>query len=309
MAPLIFVEASDVCDVPPRAIVVVLDREGRLPDVDPRTCDAMITTAASPPAPWTGIAPGRIEAQIARVTRAVARAPIAATLLARVLRLTKHLKFDDALEVESLAYSSLLGGVEFTSWLAARKPATLEVSVPEVRYAREGDAVDLTLSDSTTRNAITAAMRDALCEALENVLDDPSLPHVTLSGAGKCFSTGGHLPEFGSQRDLALAHMVRMERSPARLLARLGTRAEVALHGACIGSGIEIASAASRRVGAPGTFVQLPELAMGLIPGAGGTVTLPRAIGRHRTAWLTLGGFRLGAQQALAWGLLQAIRP
>ena len=126
MAPLIFVEASDVCDVPPQAIVVVFDREGRLPDVDPRTCDALITTAASPPAPWAGIAPSRIGAQIAKVTRAVARAPIAATLLARVLRLTEHLPFDDALEVESLAYSSLLGGVEFTSWLAARKPTILE---------------------------------------------------------------------------------------------------------------------------------------------------------------------------------------
>ena len=48
---------------------------------------------------------------------------------------------------------------------------------------------------------------------------------------------------------------------------------------------------------------------MGLIPGAGGTVTLPRAIGRHRTAWLALGGFRLTAGQALSWGLIHGLVP
>lgn len=307
MAPLHLVETAPLVDGPAGMIVVVVDCDGRLPEIDPRFCDAAVTTAHSPPAPWVGIDSRRLAAQLASVRRNVAAAPLAATLLARVLRLTEHMPFEDALEVESLAYSSLLGGAEFAKWLTVQRRKSAEFTQPEVRYYRDGDAVTLTLSDSATRNAMTAAMRDGLCETLENCLEDPSLPRVTITGAGKCFSTGGHLPEFGCQRDLALAHAIRMARSPVRLLHRLGERGEVVLHGACIGSGIEIAAAAHRRIGKPDTFVQLPELALGLLPGAGGTVTLPRAIGRHRTAWLALGGLRLGARQALGWGLLHRI--
>ncbi len=309
LAPLYVFEATRIHEAPPGAIVVAVDREGRLPAIDFARCDALVTTAQDAPAPWVSIDLRRIDRQIEFVRGAVTRAPVAASLLVRVLRTTENLAFDEALEMESLAYSCLLGGREFAAWLATRQATPGKARAPSVRYERDADAVRLTLFDPPTRNAMTAAMRDALCEALENALDDPSRPHVTLTGAGKCFSTGGHLPEFGTQRDLALAHAVRMARSPARLLRRLGERGEVSLHGACIGSGIEIAAAAHRRIGAPGTFVQLPELAMGLIPGAGGTVTLPRAIGRHRTIWLVLSGLRLGARQALGWGLLHAIGP
>jgi enoyl-CoA hydratase/carnithine racemase len=126
---------------------------------------------------------------------------------------------------------------------------------------------------------------------------------------GRCFSTGGHLPEFGTAKDLAAAHVIRTQRSCTRVLHRLGARAEVYLQGACIGSGIEVPAAATRRVGTPDLIVQLPELAMGLIPGAGGTASLARAIGRHRLMWLALGGFRIGARQARDWGLVHAIEP
>lgn len=307
--PMLVVEAAQV---PPRrphgAIVVAVDRAGSLPAVADDVCDAMVTVVPEAPAPWVSVPPARLEAQLETVRRAVAGAPAAASVLAQVVRITESLGFDEALSVESLAYSTLLGGGEFATWLASRKAASAS-SRPTVRYERDGDVVTLTLDDPPSRNAISAAMRDALCEALTNTSEDPSEPRLVLRGAGRCFSTGGALPEFGSAHDLALAHAVREERSPARLLHALGDRAEVRLHGACVGSGIEIAAAASRRVGAPDTFVQLPELRMGLIPGAGGTVTLPRAVGRHRTAWLALGGFRLGARQALDWGLLDAIEP
>jgi enoyl-CoA hydratase/carnithine racemase len=93
------------------------------------------------------------------------------------------------------------------------------------------------------------------------------------------------------------------------VLLRIGARAAVRVHGACIGSGVEIAAAAARRTGAAGCFFALPELGMGLIPGAGGTVTIARAIGRHRLMWLALGGFRLGAARAVSWGLLDAVVP
>lgn len=178
---------------------------------------------------------------------------------------------------------------------------------PLVRYDRHDDTVTLTLSSAENRNTMTAAMRDALYEGLANVVEDPSVPQLILRGEGRCFSTGGHLAEFGSAQDLAAAHVIRSLRSCARLLYALEKRSEVRLQGACIGSGIEIAAAAGRRIAAPDSYFQLPELRMGLIPGAGGTVTLPRAIGRHRAAWMALGAFRIGVRQAREWGLVHSV--
>lgn len=294
----------------PFGVVVLVDRAGKLPATDPAQFDAMVTTRPDPPAPWVGVALDRLGAQLQAASSIASRNPIAVGMLARLLRLGETAEFDAALEMESLAYSALLGGQEFAAWRASAKPGVdIATASPPVRYDRSANKVTLTLASPANRNAMTAQMRDALFEALANVLDDPSLPSIVLCGEGRCFSTGGHLPEFGSASDVARAHVIRVQRSAARLLHQLGPRAEVRLHGACIGSGIEVPAAAARRVARRGTFVQLPELGMGLIPGAGGTVTLSRAIGRHRLFWLALGGFRLKAEQALDWGLFEDVVP
>jgi enoyl-CoA hydratase/carnithine racemase len=74
-----------------------------------------------------------------------------------------------------------------------------------------------------------------------------------------------------------------------------------------MGAGIELPAYAQRITAAPGTIISLPEIALGLVPGAGGTVSLPRRIGRQRTAWLGLTGARIDAVTALEWGLIDAI--
>jgi enoyl-CoA hydratase/carnithine racemase len=74
-----------------------------------------------------------------------------------------------------------------------------------------------------------------------------------------------------------------------------------------MGSGIELAAFADQVVAAPDTQIALPELALGLVPGAGGTVSLPRRIGRLRTAWLAFSGRTIDAEVALAWGLVDAV--
>ncbi|MEJ7585102.1 MAG: enoyl-CoA hydratase/isomerase family protein [Acidimicrobiales bacterium] len=99
------------------------------------------------------------------------------------------------------------------------------------------------------------------------------------------------------------AHLVRLLRSPARLLAAIGSRTTANLHGACMGSGIELAAFAGHVAVAPDVLIALPEVGLGLIPGAGGTVSLPARIGRHRTAWLALTGRSIDAPTALAWHL------
>jgi hypothetical protein len=247
-------------------------------------------------------------AQLDRLTAAIDANPLASRVLVEVLRLTEHLPVDDALVVESLAYSTLLAGPEHQRWLEHRGPVAPPPTGDEpVLLARDGDVLHITLHRPERHNAYAAAMRDALVDALEVAVADPDL-RVVLAGAGRSFCTGGDLAEFGTTPDVVTAHRIRTEQSAGRLLARLSGRVTVEAHGACIGAGTELLAFAGRVVAAPRTFFRLPEVSMGLIPGAGGTVSLPRRIGRQRTAWLALTGTRLRADQALALGLVDEIR-
>jgi enoyl-CoA hydratase/carnithine racemase len=151
-------------------------------------------------------------------------------------------------------------------------------------------------------------MRDALCEALQIPLCDDSIREVLLTGEGPCFCSGGDLDEFGSYPDPATAHGVRSTRSPARLLAACADRVRSEVHGACIGAGIELPAFGAHVVATEDAFFQLPEVGMGLVPGAGGSVSLPRRIGRQRTAWMALSGLAVDAPTALAWGLVDELR-
>ena len=74
-----------------------------------------------------------------------------------------------------------------------------------------------------------------------------------------------------------------------------------------MGAGVETPAAAARVVARPGTFFRLPEVGMGLIPGAGGTATIPRRIGRHRTCWMAISGADVDLSTALSWGLVDEV--
>ncbi len=240
----------------------------------------------------------------------IRQAPRAAAVLVQLLRLTASLSLADALVAESLAYATLQGGAEFQAWLAAHRapaPAIACDDGPAVLLAREDDRLQLTLNRASNRNAMSVKMRDALCEALQLVLADDSITRVGLDARGKCFSTGGDLTEFGSAPDTATAHLVRSLALPGRLLARCADRVTVTLHGACVGSGIEFPAFAGHIEAHASAWFQLPELKYGLIPGAGGCVSVARRIGRQRTAWMVLSGARVTAATALQWGLVDAL--
>jgi len=293
---------------PVQAIVIGIDREGTLPAIDEQAFDVLLTVCNGAPRPWLSLEPENFDKNVAKISAAAEANPIAATIGAQILRLASGLNLRDALQVESLAYSTLLGGTEFRRWQdTTKRGAPIAVSADPVVFLRDGNQITLKLNNPQNRNAMSATMRDALYEALANILDDPTKPEVILTGEGKCFSTGGSLPEFGTAHDLAAAHVTRSLHSCATALDALGDRAAVRFHGACIGSGIEIGAAAYRRIATPEAWFQLPELDMGLIPGAGGTATIARAIGRHRTMWMFLSGKRIGASQALEWGLVHVI--
>jgi enoyl-CoA hydratase len=239
----------------------------------------------------------------------VRRTPMAATVFVQLLRMLESLPLHDALLAESMAYASLQGGREYRAWLEGYRapPPAAPDAGPAVLLERSGDDLALTLNRPSNRNAMTVEMRDALCEALQLAVTDTSVLRLRIDARGKCFSTGGDLGEFGSAPDTATAHIVRSLALPGRLLAACNERATVAMHGACVGSGIEFPAFAGRIEAQADAWFQLPELKYGLIPGAGGCVSVTRRIGRQRTAWMVLSGQRIAARTALDWGLIDAI--
>jgi|TARA_B110000305_G_scaffold235989_1_gene296576 hypothetical protein len=250
-------------------------------------------------------------AEVETSLNAIHRNPMASAVLVQVTRATASLPIATALSVESLGYATLQSGEEFRLWLAEYRKTkksnkAIQVSNPVV-IERKGSALHLQLNSLENRNALSTAMRDGLTEAFKLVAVDASIQRVIVSGNGPCFSAGGDLTEFGSAKDLTMAHHIRQLRMPAQYLAPHAARYSFQLHGACIGAGIELPAFAHHLTAKPDSFFQLPEVGMGLIPGAGGCVSIPRRIGRHRTNYLAITGERLSAEKALSWGLIDEI--
>lgn len=237
----------------------------------------------------------------------IAASPRAAIALAVLLR-DPPASIEAALAAESAVYSMLQAGPEWQAWADAHHARrAADDDVPTVAVQRRGGELVVTLDRPARHNAISRRLRDDLSAALATAVVDPSIDRVTLRGNGASFCSGGDTGEFGSRPDPATAHAVRLARSPARLLHRLADRTTAYVHGATLGGGIELAAVCHHVVARPDVAIGLPELELGLIPGAGGTVSLPCRIGRQRTAELALTGRRIGAEAALAWGLVDEI--
>jgi enoyl-CoA hydratase/carnithine racemase len=212
---------------------------------------------------------------------------------------------------ESLAYSVLQAGPEFAGWLAERGPATAPDASDPVLIDRDGDTLRLRLNRPERHNAFSNAMRAALLDGLAVAEADTSIDEVVLAGTGRSFCSGGDLAEFGGFTDVPSAHLARTRYSPAlaldTLTARLGARCRADIHGQVLGSGLEMAAFCGRVRAHPEAVLGLPELNLGLIPGAGGTVSVTRRIGRWRTAYLILSGRTIGATTAQRWGLVDEV--
>ena len=292
----------------PGAVRIGVHRRGPRPAEGLEAFDILLSGEAEAPAPWIGCG-ARLDEILARLEAAIARQP-AAAVAAQVVRMSLALGFDQALALESLAYSMLLASGGFRAWRDANPPRRrAEPSRPRVRLAAEGAGLAIRLDRPAARNAFDAAMRDELAEALAFALEHPDRPPVILSGEGPAFSAGGDLDEFGTAKDPGEAHLIRTLRSPARLAHALGDRLTARLHGACVGAGIEVPAAAARVVAREGSFFRLPEVSMGLIPGAGGTASIPRRIGRQRACFMAISGADVDLSTALAWGLVDEIAP
>ena len=273
---------------------------------------------ALPPCPVIGLGDrshalaGRLDAVIEKPVGAQALArnillnPNAAAVSVQLLRLLPGMSATDGLVAESMAYGLLQGSEEHHRWLAGRPDASLRAA-GRVDLRRDKGGLTVTLASPGCGNAIDRAMRDALREAMTLAALDPEIEQASLRAEGRTFCLGAELGEFGTTRDPASAHAIRALTLPAHVAARIADKLHVHVQGGCVGAGLELAAWAKRFTASADAWFQLPELAMGLLPGAGGCVSLTRRIGRQRTALLLLSGKRISASVALDWGLVDAI--
>lgn len=277
------------------------------PSAEP-VLEQLVVTLADGPAPWCAGSP----ADLPRVLETAARSPGATGVLVELLRTDAFHDVADGILLESLAYSMLLAGPEFARWRANTPPSELvEVDEP-VLFARHTTRLEITLNRPERHNAWGRQVRNGFLSGLELAGLDEDITEVVVRGAGPSYCSGGDLDEFGTAPDVVSAHQVRLASSGAlavtALRDRLGSGLRFELHGLCIGAGIEVPAAAARVVADAAARFRLPELGLGLVPGAGGTVTLPRRIGRWRTAWMALTDAYVDAATALDWGLVDEVR-
>jgi enoyl-CoA hydratase len=286
--------------------------------VDLEQCDDSVRLESLPPFPVIGIGERNhpcadvldavIEPPVDASTliQYVQRAPRTAAITVQLLRLLQGLPLDRALMLESLSYGLLQGSDDYATWLATRF-RTGSRGPGRVIVERRDAVLHVVLDRAEARNAIDREMRDQLFEAFTLAALDPEIRSVKLRAVGESFSAGGDLNEFGSTTDPATAHLIRIRTLPAWALARRAEIVDVHVQGACVGAGLEMAAFAGRVTAEPTAWFQLPELAMGLLPGAGGCVSVSRRVGRQRAGLMMLSGQRIDAPTALGWGLIDAI--
>ena len=310
--PTLDLEFGALRDAP----VLVVDDAHRLPDEVEATLSALpaisVGIAPAGTAPNFDVLVDDVNATLP-ITEAVAANPLASLTCCQVLRHAPWPSTGAGLLVESTAYGTLQAGPEFARWLAGRgRRVRPEEPAPPVLVRGDDSQVVLTLNRPRLRNAWSATMRDALVDALralaavdENGRTDGR--QIRLEGAGSAFCCGGDPAEFGTVDDPATAHLVRSSANAAPWLDRLADRLTAVVHGPAVGAGVELAAFAGRIEATGNATFRLPEVSMGLLPGAGGTVSVPRRIGRQRTAWLCLTGATIDAATALDWGLIDRV--
>ena len=176
-------------------------------------------------------------------------------------------------------------------------------------YKKEGAVARISLDRPLVLNAYNVQMRDEFSEALSAATEDPDVRALLISGEGRGFCAGADLTEFGTAPSQVVAREIRWDRDVWGQMINCDKPIVAAVHGYCIGSGLEIALLCDLRLAAEGTVFAMPEVRLGMIPAAGGTQTLPRNAGVARSLDLLFTGQRFSADEALAMGLVTRISP
>lgn len=185
-----------------------------------------------------------------------------------------------------------------------------DASEPTVLLSKQDSIAHVVLNRPRVLNAYNVQMRDDLFQALEAVRDDPEVRVAILRGAGdRGFCAGADLTEFGTAPSQVVARQVRFERDIWDLFASIRKPLIAALHGYVIGSGVEIACLCDLRIASEDAVFSMPEVALGMVPAAGGTQTLPRIVGVGRAMELVLTNRRIASDEALRIGLVHRVVP
>ena len=178
-----------------------------------------------------------------------------------------------------------------------------------ILFEKQNAVAHLSLNRPDALNAYNVQMRDEFSEALSAVQEDDELSALIISGQGRAFCAGADLTEFGTAPSQVAARAVRWQRDVWGQLNGLRIPVIAAIHGYCIGSGVEIALLCDIRLAAGDSLFAMPEAHLGMIPAAGGSQTLPRNCGTSAALDLLLTGRRLTADEALGLGLITRIAP
>lgn len=178
-----------------------------------------------------------------------------------------------------------------------------------VIYEKQCGVAHVSLNRPNRLNAYSVAMRDDLSEILHAVEFDDEVHALLITGQGRAFCTGADLSEFGTAPSQVIARTVRWERDVWGQLINLTKPIVAAVHGYCIGSGVEITLLADVRIAASATVFAMPELQLGMIPAAGGSQTLPLSIGASNALDLLYTGRRFDAIEAERIGIVSRVVP
>ena len=173
-----------------------------------------------------------------------------------------------------------------------------------VAYSVEGSTAVLTVRNAPV-NALSQAVREGLLVGIRRAAADGQVRGVIIAGSGQTFPAGADIREFGSAAAAQSPNLVEVctaiEECPKPVAA--------AIHGTALGGGLEVALSCHYRVGAAGAKVGLPEVALGILPGAGGTQRLPRLVGCETAIKMMTSGMPINAKKALAAGVVDEVAP
>lgn len=313
-------DATEALSLAHGVVALVVEGDGEWPDdeltpAQRRTLEWLpcVTVAPAGGTSWRRFdvvasegAPAGVDADA--LLGAVTANPEAAVALVRLVRVARRSDPHTGLWAESVTYGLLQAGPAFAAWRDGR--ASVDAGPPgAVTVERTNRGVEVVLDRPGRHNALDVSLRDALVDALRAVASDGGDEPVVLRGRGPSFCSGGDLAEFGTFPDPVAAHLIRSTRLPAQALLGVRARLTAEVHGTCVGAGVELAAFARRVVADPATTFRLPEVAMGLVPGSGGTWSLTHRIGAQRTNWLALTGATVDAAEAERWGLVDEVSP
>jgi enoyl-CoA hydratase len=179
-----------------------------------------------------------------------------------------------------------------------------------IRVERTDGRATVTVARPDKLNALNAATIAELHSAFRELADDDAVRGIILTGAGeKAFVAGADIAELARMGSIEGIGVSRQGQEAFRLLERMGKPVVAAVNGFALGGGMELALACHLRVASENARFGLPEVTLGIIPGYGGTVRLPRIVGRGRALELILTGEMITAQRAYEMGLVNRVVP